>query len=381
MPLRRLVFWLHLVVGVIAGLVILVLAVTGALLAFEPQILAAADRASLPAVTAGVPLDPAALVAASLAATGGKATALVLTAEAAAPVVASLGRGAQVWLDPVSGAVLGQGNATLRAIFATIEDLHRWLALGVPARATGKAVTGAANLAFLMLLLSGLWLWLPPRLGWPMIRQRLLFRRGLPTAKARDWNWHHVFGIWAWLPLALIVASGVVLSYPAARSAVFAAFGETPSRGGPPSAAAPAGIPAADPRLDAVVRMAAASDPDWQRLTLPIPAAGAEAVTVTLDTGGGRNPRTQTRLAFTLPPDGAAPVLTRSADFAANAPGQKTFLALRFGHTGEIFGPAGQAIAALASLAAAVMVWTGLALAWRRLVQPALRRRRAAAGQ
>ena len=52
MPLRRLVFWLHLVVGVIAGLVILVLAVTGALLAFEPQILAAADRASLPPVTA-----------------------------------------------------------------------------------------------------------------------------------------------------------------------------------------------------------------------------------------------------------------------------------------------------------------------------------------
>ena len=79
MPLRRIVFWLHLVVGVVAGLVILVLAVTGALLAFEPQILAAADRASLPAVTAGVPLDPAALVAASLAATGGKATALVLT--------------------------------------------------------------------------------------------------------------------------------------------------------------------------------------------------------------------------------------------------------------------------------------------------------------
>ena len=84
---------------------------------------------------------------------------------------------------------------------------------------------------------------------------------------------------------------------------------------------------------------------------------------------------------ITLPPDGAEPVLARSVDFAANPPGQKTFLVLRFGHTGEIFGPAGQAVALLASAAAAVMVWTGLALAWRRLVQPALRRRRAAAGQ
>ena len=381
MPLRRIVFWLHLVLGVTAGLVILVLAVTGALLAFEPQILAAADRASLPAVSDGVPLAPSALAGAAIAATGGKATALVLTPDAAAPVAASLGRGAQIWLDPVSGAVLGTGNATLRGVFAAIEDLHRWLALGGPARATGRAITGAANLAFLVLLLSGLWLWLPPRMGWPMIRQRLLFRRGLPTAKARDWNWHHVLGAWTWLPLALIVGSGVVLSYPVARNAVFAAFGETPTRGGPPAASAPAATPVADPHLDAVAALAAASDPDWQRLTLPLPAAGADSLTVTLDTGGGRNPRTQTRLGYDLPPDGAAPVLARSADFAATPTGQKTFLVLRFGHTGEIFGPVGQAVAALASAAAAVMVWTGLALAWRRLVQPALRRRRAAAGQ
>lgn len=131
-----------------------------------------------------------------------------------------------------------------------------------------------------------------------------------------------------------------------------------------------------DPRLDAVLAAAMAADPDWTRLTLPIPAAGADSVTVTLDTGTGRNPRTQTRLSYDL--DGAA--LTRASGFAETAPGQRTFLFLRFGHTGEIFGLAGQAVAGLASLAAAVMVWTGLALAWRRLVQPALRRRRASAG-
>lgn len=39
---------------------------------------------------------------------------------------------------------------------------------------------------------------------------------------------------------------------------------------------------------------------------------------------------------------------------------------LRYLHTGEALGLFGQIIAAIASLGAAVLVWTGLALSWRR---------------
>jgi uncharacterized iron-regulated membrane protein len=48
----------------------------------------------------------------------------------------------------------------------------------------------------------------------------------------------------------------------------------------------------------------------------------------------------------------------------------------RFLHTGEVFGVAGQTVALLVSLAGAGLVWTGLALALRRL-RRALARRRA----
>jgi uncharacterized iron-regulated membrane protein len=41
---------------------------------------------------------------------------------------------------------------------------------------------------------------------------------------------------------------------------------------------------------------------------------------------------------------------------------------LRFAHTGEYWGLPGQTIAGLASAVACVLVWTGLALAWRRFV-------------
>src|SRR5436190_1171040 len=43
MSLRKSIFWLHLVAGSIAGLVILVMSVTGVVLAFERQIMAMVD--------------------------------------------------------------------------------------------------------------------------------------------------------------------------------------------------------------------------------------------------------------------------------------------------------------------------------------------------
>ncbi len=49
---------------------------------------------------------------------------------------------------------------------------------------------------------------------------------------------------------------------------------------------------------------------------------------------------------------------------------------IRFVHTGEQYGIVGSTIAGLASLAAAFLVYTGLALAIRRLLEHLQRRRR-----
>jgi uncharacterized iron-regulated membrane protein len=48
---------------------------------------------------------------------------------------------------------------------------------------------------------------------------------------------------------------------------------------------------------------------------------------------------------------------------------------LRFLHTGEALGLIGQAVAGAASAGSLVMIWTGLALAYRRLVAPIFVRR------
>ena len=53
--------------------------------------------------------------------------------------------------------------------------------------------------------------------------------------------------------------------------------------------------------------------------------------------------------------------------FEAGTAGRRLRSILRFAHTGEVLGLAGQTVAGLVSLGAMVLVWTGLALSWRRL--------------
>jgi uncharacterized iron-regulated membrane protein len=62
------------------------------------------------------------------------------------------------------------------------------------------------------------------------------------------------------------------------------------------------------------------------------------------------------------------------SEFADESPGNRARTFVRYLHTGEVFGFIGQTVAGLASLAACLLVYTGLTLAWRRLVQPLLRR-------
>ena len=77
----------------------------------------------------------------------------------------------------------------------------------------------------------------------------------------------------------------------------------------------------------------------------------------------------------------------KSESFDDLGPGRRLRSWLRFAHTGEIYGLPGQTVAGLVSAGGAVLVYTGIALALRRLVawlrrRPAaervLRRRKAA---
>jgi len=244
--------------------------------------------------------------------------------------------------------------------------------------ATARAITGASNVAFLFLVLSGMYLWLPRAWKWAAFKTRLLFNPKAASSKARDFNWHHVFGIWSALPLAVVVASAVVFSYPWANDLVYRSVGEQPPVRGAPRGPGGPGVPersatgawgSAGERLsyDELLARAAAEAGAWRTLTLNVPAnASATTVRFSVDQGNGGQP--QRRHTLTL--DAATGATQTWQPFSSQSTGQKARTWIRFLHTGEALGVIGQTIAGIVSLTSLLMVWTGLALAYRRLIVP-----------
>lgn len=381
MPFRKILFWSHLVAGVAAGLFILLMSVTGVLLTYEKNMLnAARNAAPLSASQDGerLSLDLLADRARELDRAG---ASLTVRRDNKGPVMVQQRGQDLLLLDPYTGAQIPDPAHGMEAFFGTVTRLHRWLALSGDSRNTGRAITGAANLVFLFIVLSGLYLWLPKIWKWSFIRMNLLFRRNLPTSKARDYNWHHVFGIWALVPLFFIVLSGVIISYSWAGELVYRAVGEdVPQRRGRPGGSptgeqnGPASPAVQSTSLqDAYDAALAQADPDWTSARITVPRSHAQSMaSISLNYGRGVVADYSVSYEF----DRAAGTVVSTETSRAASRGRKLRRWFRFIHTGEQYGFIGQTIAGLSALAACFLVYTGLALSFRRLIMPMIRRRR-----
>lgn len=379
--IRKTIFWIHLSCGVCAGIVVAVMSLTGVLLTYERQVLAFADR--------GLYSDPApgaerlgvdALVSAvELDKPDARVSSLTFSADARAPVSVGAGRAGSVYVNAYTGEALGPGATGIREFFNAVTGWHRWFNLTGQARSTARVITDASNLIFLFLILSGMYLWLPRVYKWAAFKAHLMFSRNALRGKARDFNWHHVIGIWTAIPLAVIVATAVVFSYGWANDLVYRSVGEEPpARGRPPgpmpgaAAESRRAEPAAAPMsLDALLDRAAGHVDGYGQITMQMPRDGDTTVRFTIDQGNGGQPTR--RHGLTL--DRATGKVAAWEPFSSQSPGRKARTYIRFLHTGEALGPIGQTVAGFVSLTSLIMVWTGLALAYRRLIQPLFRRR------
>jgi uncharacterized iron-regulated membrane protein len=190
-----------------------------------------------------------------------------------------------------------------------------------------------------------------------------------------------VLGIWSAVPLAVVVATATVFYYSWANALVYRVFGEEPPQSGgarvPPATAQStspqpsesseaARISVPPNALDRFVEAAADQLADWRSITIQLPRPGDATVQFTIDQGNGGQPQ----LRHTLTLDAETAAVASWQPFQSQTPGRQARSWVRFLHTGEALGIVGQTIAGLVSLTSTVMVWTGLALAYRRLISP-----------
>jgi uncharacterized iron-regulated membrane protein len=367
---RKLLFWVHLSVGCVAGVVILAMSVTGAILAFERQIKAHIDA---PAVLSDQPDTSQRLSLDSVLTIyqgngQGIPSELVLHNQAGAPIEARYGRSSTLFLNPWTAEIIGQPSEGAAYFFDTVEQIHRSLGFGMQS-SFGRGATGAANVAFLFLLLSGAYLWLPRIFTLQSIKNRLLFRGGL-RGKARERNWHDVIGAWTVVPLFFLVLTGVIMSYPWASNLLFKLTGTQPPAGGhrrgprrhnDQAGKEPPG-PVSYYALDEAVLMAEKQVPGWKSITIEVPDPRDRTIDISADTSMGGQPEQVTQLTV----DRTSGALRTIKRFSDNNAGDKLRAWSRFLHTGEEFGLLGQTVAMLACMGGTMLVWTGISMAIRR---------------
>jgi len=385
MSLRTLLFWLHLLVGVTAGAIILFMSATGVILAFEPQITdwLERDRRIVTPPPDARPLSAEAILAkAREARPDVRPTALTLRADPSAAAVVSFGReGGALFVDQYRGVVLG-GLSPVHDALHEVVEWHRWLG----SRENLRPVTGAANLGFLGLVVVGVYLWWPRRWTREAVKAVTLFRPGL-GGRARDFNWHNVIGIWCAPVLLILTLTGAIMSYQWANDLLYTLTGNEPP---PPPPAPAAGSPVTQgqrrPRaaaaetgrppagLDTLWGRAERQVQGWVAINARLPQRPDGPVTFFIQEPVGWHPSPRSQLVL----DPVTAEVVRWEPFAGQNMGRRLRAWVRPLHTGEAGGLAGQTIAFLASAGGSVLAWTGIALAWRRFRSW---RRRAGSGE
>lgn len=372
-----LVFWVHLLVGVTAGAVILFMSVTGVLLAFEPQItewLEHDRRVVLPPPGAPRLAVETLLTRAREARPDVRPTIVTLRSDPTAAVAVSFGReGGTLFVDPYRGTVLGELSPVHDFLHEVVE-WHRWLG----SREVGRPITGAANLGFLGLVILGVYLWWPRRRTREGLRHVTLFN-GRLRGRARDFNWHNVIGIWCAPVLLVLILTGLVMSYQWANNLLYTLTGNEPpaaerpteptrdgqraggrARDGAPPRREDGRVPAG---LDILWLRAEQQVPGWVAISLRVPARPDRPVIFFIQEPVGWHPAPRSQLVLDL----FTGEVVKWEPFAGQNLGRRLRGWVRPLHTGEAGGIAGQAVAFMASGGGAVLVWTGLGLAWRRL--------------
>lgn len=216
--LKNIIGWLHLWLGLAAGLVILTVALTGSLLVFEDELESILFKERHIVLPGSNRLSADELVQiAEQAFPKKKISRLIISGEpdqSAEVRAGKKGKAMQVaYIDPYSGKILYKGSYQ-KQFFQQVKNLHRYLLL----EKTGKAITGIACLICLFLVISGLVLWWPANKN--AIRQRFKIKWNA-SAKRLTWDLHAVSGFYISLILMIITLTGLVWSYDWVENIIF----------------------------------------------------------------------------------------------------------------------------------------------------------------
>jgi sulfite reductase (NADPH) flavoprotein alpha-component len=214
--IKAVLFQVHSIAGLVLALLLSLVALTGAIMSFEDEIVDHLNAGIMQVAPRPAPaLMPDELAARLKAAHDlGKVVAVTLSSDPSTAVHVRFardergGRPASLYVDPYDARVLGSPRG--EAFFATVRRLHRWLLIPGDGKGWGRPITGTVALGLVVMLASGLVLRWPRRAGSVKIWLKPNF--GL-SGRGLHRSLHTVIGTWV-LPVYLTMAlTGLYFSF------------------------------------------------------------------------------------------------------------------------------------------------------------------------
>lgn len=218
---------IHLWLSIPFGLVISITCFTGAMLVFEKEITAAVSEEINRVEPIGNPLsvDELASTVATTLTEDVKVTGVTFTDDPTQAYQVSLSKPhrASVYVNQYTGEILGQYERL--PFFTTMFRMHRWLMDTRPNDGGlfwGKIIVGISTLVFVVILISGLIVWLP--------RNRKMLKNRLKISYTKGWSrfWfdlHVAGGFYVLVVLLAMALTGLTWSFPWYRTVFYKVLG------------------------------------------------------------------------------------------------------------------------------------------------------------
>ncbi|PWN71612.1 peptidase [Chryseobacterium phosphatilyticum] len=222
---RKIAYQLHLWLGLTSGLIVVIMAVTGCILAFEEELKHMVHPNRYFVENIGrkkLTLSKLTGKAEQALPEGLKIKRVILSSDPSKTYVfrtlkmndeALTYWGTylyyyRVYVDPYTGKVQEIEDAK-HDFFEIVLDLHRRLLLG---EKIGKTITGYSTLIFAVILLSGLVIWYPRKMSKSMLKG-MFFIKTSANWKRINYDVHNVLGFYAMIPLLIISYSALIWSF------------------------------------------------------------------------------------------------------------------------------------------------------------------------
>lgn len=339
MTIKKLVNRVHLILGLASGAVVLVVALTGCIWAFEEEIRYLTQRDALFVTPQSTPVIPVSRVMAivNTAAPSSGINQIRFFGDPARAIQVFTKDKRMLTVNPYTGKLLANGKLDSDWLLINLK-LHRTLLLGD----IGKKIVYWNAWIFLFMLVSGFVLWLPAR--WRQWRSSFTVKWDAKRAK-RTYDLHSVLGFHALPFLLVIVATGIDMASHGDKKKEKPVVYQ-PLRSGL----------IADKALASVLK---ADVVETVRVNLPKDSLNPLRVVITYPTSGLRKEST-----FSFDP--ATAQLLDAKRYNQLTFSQRFWKSDYELHTGRILGVVGKCLAFMVGLVAASLPITGFLIWWGR---------------